>query len=75
MQQVQGTMRAQGIGTQLADGGLKTDTAVAGPWDAAALISGLQFSAVKQDVMLTVDLRTIPYDQARALVAKVVQHL
>src|SRR5262249_60517567 len=53
MQQVQGTMRAQGVGTQLADGGLKTDTAVAGPWDAAALISGLQVSAGKEDGMLT----------------------
>ena len=75
MQQVQGVMRAQGIGTQMGDGGLKTDTAVAGPWDAAALISGLQFSAVKQDVLLSVDLRTIPYDQARALVARAAQHL
>jgi hypothetical protein len=75
MQQVQGVMRAQGIGTQMSDGGLKTDTAVAGPWDEAALLSGLEFSAVKQDVMLSVDLRTIPYDQARALIAKEVQHL
>lgn len=75
MQQVQGAMRAQGIGTQMGDGGLTTDSSVAGPWDDASLISGLQFSAVKQDVMLTVDLRTIPYDQARALIAKAVQHL
>jgi hypothetical protein len=75
MQQVQGAMGTQGIGTQLGDGGLVTDTAVAGPWDEAALLSGLEFSAVKQDVMLSVDLRTIPYDQARALIAKAVEHL
>jgi predicted ATP-dependent protease len=75
MQQVQGAMRAQGIGTQMGAGGLTSDSAVAGPWDEASLISGLQFSAVKQDVMLSVDLRTIPYDQARALIAKAVEHL
>lgn len=75
MQQMQGAMRAQGVGTQMGDGGLKTDTAVAGPWDAAALVSGLEFSAVKHDVLLSVDLRTIPYDQARALIAKAVEHL
>ena len=75
MQQVQGAMRAQGVGTQMGEGGLKTDTAVAGPWDEAALLSGLEFSAVKQDVMLSVDLRTIPYDQARALIAKAVERL
>ncbi|HEY6224623.1 MAG TPA: hypothetical protein VIW26_12625, partial [Gemmatimonadales bacterium] len=75
MQQVQGAMRAQGVGTQMGDGGLKTDTAVAGPWDEAALLSGLEFSAVKHDVMLTVDLRTISYDQAKALIAKAVEHL
>ena len=75
MQQVQGAMRAQGIGTQMGDGGLVTDTAVAGPWDEAALLSGLSFSAVKRDVLLSVDLRTIPYDQARALLAKAVQSL
>lgn len=75
MQQVQGVMRGQGIGTQLSAAGLTTDSAVAGPWDEASLISGLAFSAVKQDVMLSVDLRTIPYDQARALIAKAVQHL
>ncbi len=75
MQQVQGAMRAQGVGTQMGAGGLTTDSAVSGPWDEAALISGIEFSAVKQDVIFTVDLRTIPYDQARALIAKAVEHL
>lgn len=75
MQQVQGAMRAQGVGTQMGAGGLTTDTAVTGPWDEAALLSGLEFSAVKNDALLSVDLRTIPYDQARALIAKAVEHL
>jgi hypothetical protein len=75
MQQVGGAMRSQGIGAQLTDSGLKTDSTVAGPWDEASLVAGLEFSAVKEDVLLSVDLRTIPYDQARALVAKAAQHL
>jgi len=75
MQQMQGAMRAQGVGTQMGAGGLTTDTTVAGPWDDAALLSGLEFSAVKSDAMFSLDLRTIPYDQARALIAKAVEHL
>lgn len=75
MQQVEGAMRSQGIGAQLTDSGLKTDSAVAGPWDEASLVAGLEFSAVKEDVLLSVDLRTIPYDQARALLARAVEHL
>jgi hypothetical protein len=77
MQQVQGVLRSQGIGVQMSDtgSGLKNDSAVAGPWDEASLVAGLGFSAVKHDVLLSVDLRTIPYDQARALVAKAMQQL
>ena len=75
MQQVQGVMRSQGIGTQMTDSGLKTDSAVAGPWDEASLVAGLEFSAVRQDVLLSLDLRTVPYDQARALIAKAMQRL
>jgi hypothetical protein len=77
MQQVQGVMRSQGIGVQMSDSGsgLKNDSAVAGPWDEASLIGGLGFSAVKHDVLLSVDLRTIPYDQARALIAKAAERL
>jgi hypothetical protein len=77
MQQVQGVMRSQGIGVQMSDSGsgLENDSAVAGPWDEASLIAGLGFSAVKQDVLISVDLRTIPYDQARALIAKAMQRL
>jgi hypothetical protein len=75
MQQVQGLMRSQGIGAQMTDSGLKTDSTVAGPWDEASLVAGLGFSAVKQDVLMSLDLRTVPYDQARALIAKAMQRL
>jgi hypothetical protein len=75
MRQVQGVMRSQGIGAQMGDSGLVSDSAVAGPWDEASLMSGIAFSAVKRDVMLSMDLRTVPYDQARALIAKAVEGL
>jgi hypothetical protein len=77
MQQVQGVLRSQGIGVQMSDtgSGLKNDSAVAGSWDEASLIAGLGFSAVKQDVLISVDLRTIPYDQARALIAQAMLRL
>jgi hypothetical protein len=75
MQQVQGALRSQGIGTQMGEAGVVTDTAVAGPWDEASLIAGVEFSAVKKDVLMSLDLRTIPYDQARALIATAMQRL
>jgi hypothetical protein len=75
MQQVQGVLRSQGIGAQMTDSGLKNDSAVAGPWDEASLVAGLGFSAVKSDVLLSLDLRTIPYEQARALIAKAMRRL
>ncbi len=75
MQQVQGALRSQGIGTQMSQSGVATDTAVAGPWDEASLVAGVGFSAVKEDVIMSLDLRTIPYDQAKALIAKAMQRL
>jgi len=33
------------------------------------------FSAVKEDVLMSLDLRTIPYDEAKALIAKAMQRL
>ena len=75
MQQVQGALRSQGIGTQMNQSGVATDTAVAGPWDEASLVAGVGFSAVKEDVIMSLDLRTIPYDQAKALIAKAMQRL
>jgi len=43
--------------------------------DEASLVVGFTFSAVKHDVLLSLDLRTIPYDQARALVATAMERL
>ena len=73
MGQVTGALRSQGIGVQLdgsTPGGLKSDTAVAGPWDAGELQMGLGLIVVKHDVMLSLDLRTITYEQAKSLLAK-----
>jgi hypothetical protein len=75
MQPIQGLMRAQGIGVQMSDTGLVSDSAIAGPWDEASLIAGVTFNAVKHDVMLSLDLRTVPYEQARALLAKAMERL
>jgi len=77
MQHMQSVMRGQGMGLQMSDSGsgLQNDSTVAGPWDEASLVAGLGFNAVKSDVMLSVDLRTVPYDQARALVGKAMQGL
>jgi hypothetical protein len=74
-QQVQGVFRSQGIGAQMTDSGLKTDSTVAGLWDEASLVAGLGFSAVKHDVLMSLDLRTVLYGQARALIAKAMQRL
>ena len=75
MSQVQGALRSQGVGTQMSETGVATDTAVAGPWDEASLVAGVGFSAVKEDVLMSLDLRTIPYDQAKALIGKAMQRL
>lgn len=75
MTQVQGALRSQGVGAQMNETGVATDTAVAGPWDEASLVAGVGFSAVKEDVIMSLDLRTIPYDQAKALIAKAMQQL
>lgn len=76
MNQVLGAARSQGIGVQAdSNGRLTTDTAVAGPWDAGELHSGLGFLVVKHDVLLSVDLRGITYEQAKALLGKAVQRL
>jgi hypothetical protein len=76
MNKLMGVARSQGIGVQTtAAGGLKSDTAVAGPWDAGALVMGLGFYAVKHDAMLSLDLRGIDYDQAKALLAKAMERI
>jgi len=76
MNKLMGAARSQGIGVQTNEaGGLKSDTAVAGPWDAGALVMGLGFYAVKHDAMLSVDLRGIDYEQAKALIAKAMERI
>jgi hypothetical protein len=75
MQRVQGLMRSQGIGVQMSDTALVSDSTPAGPWEEASLLAGVTFSAVKHDVMLSLDLRTVPFDQARAFIAKAMERL
>ncbi|HEV8399373.1 MAG TPA: hypothetical protein VGQ18_05975 [Gemmatimonadales bacterium] len=76
MNKLMGVARSQGIGVQTtATGGLASDTAVAGPWDSGALVMGLGFYAVKHDAMLSLDLRGIDYDQAKALIAKAMERI
>ncbi len=76
MNKLMGAARSQGIGVQTtAAGGLQSDTAVAGPWDSGALVMGLGFYAVKHDAMLSLDLRGIDYDQAKALIGKAMERI
>jgi len=76
MNKLMGVARSQGIGVQTTStGGLASDTAVAGPWDSGALVMGLGFYAVKHDAMLSLDLRGIDYDQAKALIAKAMERI
>lgn len=76
MNKLMDVARSQGVGVQTtASGGLSSDTAVAGPWDAGALVMGLGFYAVKHDAMLSLDLRGIDYDQAKALIAKAMERI
>ena len=62
-----------GMGPSLKEGSLqlKTDTTVTGgPWDEAAVLSGLTFAAVKKDVYISMALQMLGEAKARALVAK-----
>lgn len=76
MNKVMNVARSQGIGVQTDEsGGLKSDTAVVGPWDAGELHSGLAFLVVKHDALLSLDLRGITYEQAKALLTKAVERI
>jgi len=76
MNKVMDVARSQGVGVQTdQSGGLKTDTTVAGPWDAGELHSGLAFMVVKHDALLSFDLRGITYEQAKALLTKAVERI
>jgi hypothetical protein len=57
---------APGVATQV---GFKTDTSLQGPWDSAMLMHGTQLFAVKNDVMVGMDLQSADYGKAKALLA------
>jgi hypothetical protein len=57
---------APGAATQV---GFKTDTTLQGPWDSAMLMHGTQLFAVKNDVMVGMDLQSADYEKAKALLA------
>jgi hypothetical protein len=59
---------APGAATQV---GFKTDTNLKGPWDSAMLMHGTQLFAVKNDVMVAMDLQSADYEKAKALLAVV----
>jgi hypothetical protein len=57
---------APGAATQV---GFKTDTTLQGPWDSAMLMHGTQLLAVRNDVMVGMDLQSADYEKAKALMA------
>jgi hypothetical protein len=64
-------MGALGASTEKGSLQLKTDTTtLKGPWDAAAILGGISFVAVKKDVSMGMDLRLLGEDKAIALVSK-----
>jgi hypothetical protein len=54
---------------------MKTDSAIAGPWDAAAMVNGQWLVATKHDVAITIILGNADYDKAKALLAAACQRL
>lgn len=67
-----------GMGPSLKEGSLqlKTDTTITGgPWDEAAVLSGLTFAAVKKDVYISMALQMLGEAKARALVAKAMSRI
>ena len=63
-----GSGAAMGSVTQV---GLKTDTTLEGPWDNASLQHGTQLLAVKNDVMVGMDLQSADYYKAKALISAI----
>ena len=63
---------APGAATQV---GFKTDTNLQGPWDSAMLMHGTQLFAVKNDIMVGMDLRSADYEKAKALLAVICSSL
>jgi hypothetical protein len=64
-----------GVETEARTLRLKTDTLVAGPWAEGAVMGGMSFIAVKNDVMVSVDFGPVVYEKAKALVAKAMERL
>ncbi len=66
--------KTQGI--QMNDaGGLVNDTLVAGPWAEGAILGGMSFAAVKNDVQVQMGFKSLSFDQAKALMAKVMEKI
>ncbi len=83
MQAVIGGMMKM-IGGTAADGkapgaaatiGFRTDTTLAGPWEQAALLHGMQLIAVRHDVFVGTSLESADYEKAKALLAAICSRL
>ncbi len=71
---LKGLAKTQGI--HLNDnGGLVHDTLVTGPWAEGAILGGVSFVAVKNDVAVTMGFKTLTMEQVKALMAKVMERL
>jgi hypothetical protein len=55
--------------------GFRTDTALKGPWESAALLHGTRLIAVRHDVFVGMDLISADYEKARALLAAICARL
>lgn len=71
---LQGMAKTQGIHMN-AQGGLMHDTAIAGPWAEGAMLGGVSFVAVKQDVGVTMGFTDLTLDQVSALMAKAMEKI
>jgi hypothetical protein len=69
------TIGGMGVSTQEGSLRLKTDTMLVGPWDEAAVMTGVTFAAVKKDVYMQMDLRLLGEAKARALVSKAMSRI
>jgi hypothetical protein len=73
MQKVMGALQKMATGQGIhmnAQGGMMHDTAIAGPWAEGAMLGGVSFVAVKQDVGITMGFTDLTLDQVSALMAK-----
>jgi hypothetical protein len=66
--------KTQGIAMN-EQGGLVNDTLVEGPWAEGAILGGMSFAAVKNDVQVTMGFQALSIDQAKELMAKVMSRL